>query len=52
MKRFDLGLGLKTGVEFNQRHQVAISYDWGLLETIDNSDWKNRNLMISFSYMF
>ena len=52
MKRFDLGLGLKTGVEFNQRYQVAISYDWGLLETIDNSDWKNRNLMISFSYMF
>ena len=52
MKRFDLGLGIKTGVEFNQKYQVAISYDWGLLETIDDSDWKNRNLMISFSYMF
>lgn len=52
MKRFDLGLGLKAGVEFNKKYQVSIGYDWGLLETIDNSDLKNRNLMISLSYMF
>ncbi len=31
MKRFDFGLGLKAGVEFFQKYQVSIGYDWGLL---------------------
>ena len=31
-KRFDFGLGLKAGVEFNKKYQVALSYDFGLID--------------------
>lgn len=51
--RFDFGLGLKVGAEFNQKIQVSLGYDWGLLEgASDTEDMKNRNLMISVGYMF
>lgn len=52
LKRFDFGLGLKAGVEFSQKYQVAISYDFGLVEVIKDLGMKNRNLMISLGYMF
>lgn len=52
LKRFDLGLGLKAGVEFSKKYQVAISYDFGLVEVIKEVGMKNRNLMISLGYMF
>ena len=52
MKRFDFGLGLKAGVEFFQKYQVSIGYDWGLLDNIEDSGNKNRNLMISLSCFF
>lgn len=52
LKRFDFGLGLKAGAEFNQKFQISIGYDWGLIETLEYTGLKNRNLMISLSYMF
>ena len=52
LKRFDFGLGLKAGVEFSKKYQVAISYDFGLIEVIKEVRMKNRNLMISLGYMF
>lgn len=52
MKRFDFGLGLKAGVEFSQKYQISIGYDWGLVENIKDSGNKNRNLMISLSCFF
>ena len=52
MKRFDFGLGLKAGVEFNQKFQISIGYDWGLIENIKDSGNKNRNLMISLGFFF
>jgi len=52
LKRFDFGLGLKAGVEFSKKYQVAISYDFGLVEVIKDLGMKNRNLMISLGYMF
>lgn len=52
LKRFDFGLGLKAGVEFNKKYQVAISYDFGLVEVIKEAGMKNRNLMISLGYLF
>lgn len=52
MKRFDFGLGLKAGVEFNQKFQISIGYDWGLIENIKDSGNKNRNLMISLGCFF
>ena len=50
MKRFDFGLGLKAGVELNQKYQLSIGYDWGLIDNIEDSGNKNRNLMISLVY--
>lgn len=52
LKRFDFGLGLKAGVEFSKKYQIAISYDFGLVEVIKEVGMKNRNLMISLGYMF
>ncbi|WP_294611931.1 porin family protein [uncultured Bacteroides sp.] len=52
MKRFDLGIGLKFGVEFCKKYQIAFGYDWGLIDNADHIDNKNRNMMISLSYMF
>lgn len=52
MNRFDLGIGLKAGVEFNQKFQIAIGYDWGMIENIKDSGNKNRNLMLSLSCFF
>ena len=46
-KRFDFGLGLKAGVEFNKKYQVALSYDFGLIDVQKDLGMKNRNLMIS-----
>lgn len=51
-KRFDFGLGLKAGVEFSRKYQVAISYDFGLVDVQKDLGMKNRNLMISLGYMF
>lgn len=67
LKRFDLGLGLRVGVEINKRYQVSLGYDFGLTETYKSefepsdenyeemdfgSGAKNRNLTISVAYMF
>ena len=52
LKRFDFGLGLKAGVEFSKKYQVAISYDFGLIDVQKDLGMKNRNLMISLGYMF
>ncbi|MEL5892106.1 porin family protein [Bacteroides sp. GD17] len=52
MKRFDFGLGLKAGVEFCQKYQFSIGYDWGLIDNVENGGNKNRNLMLSLGYFF
>ena len=52
MNRFDAGLGLKAGLEFSHKYQVSLSYDFGLVDVVDELGMKNRNLMISFGYMF
>lgn len=50
--RFDFGLGLKAGVEFCQKFQITFGYDWGLVENMENSGSKNRNLTLSLAYFF
>lgn len=58
MKRFDFGLGVKAGLEFNNKYRLSIGYDSGLNNIIKDNDEdiavniKNRNLHISFGYMF
>ena len=60
LKRFDFGLGLHAGVEFEKKWQLSIGYDFGLMkaykdnsEDIDLADGlKHRNLSISLSHFF
>ena len=51
-KRFDFGLGLRAGLEFNQKVPISIGYDFGLLDINDGVSAKNRNLTLSVGYKF
>lgn len=51
-KRFDFGLGLRAGIEFNQKVPVSIGYDFGVIDVTDDLSAKNRNLTISVGYKF
>ena len=51
-KRFDFGLGLRAGLEFNQKVPVSIGYDFGVLDVADEVSAKTRNLTISIGYKF
>lgn len=56
IKRFDMGLGFRLGVEFKNRIPVSIGYDFGLTNISDDSEdegsFKNSNLSISIGYKF
>ena len=51
-KRFDFGLGLRAGLEFNNKIPVSIGYDFGVLDVFDEVSAKTRNLTISLGYKF
>ncbi len=51
-KRFDFGLGLRAGLEFNNKIPVSIGYDFGVLDVFDEVSAKTRNLTISIGYKF
>lgn len=50
--RFDMGLGLRAGFEFNQKFNVSLGYDFGLTDVADDASIKNRNFTISVGYKF
>ncbi len=62
--RFDVGVGLRVGVEFKKKYSVSVGYDWGLLDTYkgygDDDEFtidltpsmKHANLTISLGYKF
>lgn len=62
LKRFDLGLGFKAGVEYKNHYQLSIGYDFGLIDAYNKSknedDYdvtgtlKNSNFKVSLAYMF
>ena len=68
LKRFDMGLGLKFGVELVQKYTFSIGYDWGFIDVYKGSNLdaehdtagdidltpsaKNKNLTISLGYKF
>lgn len=53
-KRFDMGLGLHVGCEIIQHWQVALGYDWGLIDMYKGPGDKIRNgsLRLGVAYMF
>ena len=62
LKRFVFGLGLSAGIEFKQKYQFSIGYDFGLMNIYNTStddedtditgSLKNSNLKISVAYLF
>ena len=52
LKRFDVGLGLRVGAEFNNKITTSLGYDFGLIEVADDTKAKNRNFYISLGYKF
>lgn len=38
MKRFDIGAGLKFGVEVLQKYTLSIGYDWGFMNLAKSAD--------------
>lgn len=55
IKRFDFGLGLRSGVQFFEHYRLFVGYDWGLLDIArenENGTAYNRNFYIGASYMF
>lgn len=38
IKRFDVGLGLRVGVEVKKKYSISVSYDWGLLNSLKKAD--------------
>lgn len=41
IKRFDVGAGLKFGIEFNQKYSFAIGYDWGFINLYDRKSFED-----------
>ena len=61
IKRFDTGIGLFIGAEFQDKYQIYIGNEWGLTSiNKDNSsegidlanNLKNKNFTIALSYLF
>lgn len=50
-KRFDLGWGIRAGVEASG-FQVHIGYEYGFTKVADNTDSHNSNLVVGVSYFF
>ncbi len=67
LKRFDLGAGLRVGIELNNKYSVSLGYDWGFIDSYKDSDtdeyeddnfidltpsMKHSNLSVSISWKF
>lgn len=52
-KRFEMGIGMKVGVEFIRHIQVSLGYDYGLTKLNKyGDDLKNRTINLSVAYIF
>ena len=67
LKRFDIGAGLRVGVELKNKYTFSLGYDWGFVDIYKDSGFesgieedvidltpsaKNSNLTISLGYKF
>ena len=54
IKRFDCGLGLRTGFEFSKKYTCSIGYDFGIANFSDDYEYviNNCNLAITIGYKF
>lgn len=54
VKRFDFGLGLRVGVEINNRVPISIGYDFGLVNVAKDTDdaIRSSNITLGIGYKF
>jgi hypothetical protein len=56
LKRFDWGVSLTAGIEYDSRWQFSIGNNWGLKDANNTSDdllsGKNKNFFVSVAYLF
>ena len=52
LERIDFGLGGRVGVEFNHKFNVSFGFDYGLIEVLDDTGFKNLNMTLSLGYKF
>lgn len=53
MKRFDMGAGLRCGIELFKKYSLSVGYDFGLIDAYEGDpDQKHRNLSITLGYKF
>ena len=52
LKRFDVGVGGRIGVEFQHKFNVSFGFDHGLLEVIEDTGFKNMNMTLQLGYKF
>lgn len=50
-KRFDMGLGIGTGIVWNKIF-LGLEYDFGLTKVVSHTGGKNRNFSVSAGYNF
>lgn len=41
--RFDVGVGLRVGVEFKRKYSISLGYDWGLINSYNSNDSDDYN---------
>jgi len=45
LERFDVKAGIGCGIEFNDRFGINVSYDWGLLDLVDEDTSNKVNVL-------
>ena len=50
--RFDWGIGLRAGVEFERKFNVSLGYQIGIADVCFDESYSSRNLTISLGYKF
>lgn len=50
-RRFDFGLGLRTGVDFYKHLSLGLGYDVGLIN-VQKGTGANKNFYVSAGYKF
>ena len=52
MRRFEIGVGVKAGLEFMDHYRLSVGYDIQLNSMVKGDDYYNQVVSVSVGYMF
>lgn len=52
MRRFEIGVGVKAGLEFKDHYRLSVGYDIQLNSMVKSDDYYNQVVSVSVGYMF